>query len=56
MTTLAQEDLPKDNDVLRTLAQHNRLDVGGGLWPCAGVYAIVEATGTTATGDVVALA
>jgi hypothetical protein len=56
MTTLAQDDLPKDNDILRTLAQHNRLDVAGGLWPCAGVYAVVEAAGTTEQGDRVALA
>ena len=56
MTTLAQDDLPKDNDILRTLAQHNRLDVAGGLWPCAGVYAVVEAAGTTQQGDRVALA
>ena len=55
MTTLAQEDLPKDNDILRTLAQHNRLDVAGGLWPCAGVYAVVEVAGTTEQGDRVAL-
>jgi len=57
MTTLAQDDLPQDNDILRTLAQHNRHDVGDGrLRPCAGVYAIVEATGTTQQGDRVALA
>jgi uncharacterized protein len=56
MTTLAQDDLPKDNDIIRTLAQHNRLDVAGGLYPCAGVYAVVEATGTTKHGDPVALA
>jgi MOSC domain-containing protein len=56
MTTLAQDDLPQDNDILRTLAQHNRLDVGDGLRPCAGVYAIVEATGSTQQGDRVALA
>jgi uncharacterized protein len=56
MTTLAQDDLPKDNDIIRTLAQHNRLDVAGGLWPCAGVYAVVEAAGTTELGDRVAVA
>jgi len=56
MTTLAQDDLPQDNDILRTLARHNRLDIGDGLRPCAGVYAIVEATGTTEQGDRVALA
>jgi uncharacterized protein len=28
MTTLAQEDLPQDTDVLRTLVRHNRMQVG----------------------------
>jgi uncharacterized protein YcbX len=56
MTTLAQEELPKDTDVLRTLTRHNRVQVGGaGLFPCAGVYAVVEAPGTIRTGDRVAL-
>jgi uncharacterized protein YcbX len=57
MTTLAQDELPKDVDVLRTLVQHNRVQVaGGGLFPCAGVYAVVEAPGTLRTGDLVAIA
>ena len=52
MTTLAQDDLPKDSDILRTLAQHNRIQVGdAGRYPCVGVYAVVEATGTIQTGD-----
>lgn len=55
MTTLAQDDLPKDTEVLRTLVRHNRLDVAGGLYPCAGVYAIVEAAGTIRAGDQVSL-
>jgi len=56
MTTLAQDDLPKDTDVLRTLTRHNRLQVGAaGQFPCAGVYAVVEAPGTMRTGDRVAL-
>jgi uncharacterized protein YcbX len=56
MTTLAQEELPKDTDVLRTLTRHNRVQVGGaGLFPCAGVYAVVKAPGTIRTGDHVAL-
>lgn len=52
MTTLAQEDLPQDSDVLRTLVHHNRmpmLDVGP--FPCAGVWAVVAAPGTVRTGD-----
>ena len=55
MTTLAQGDLPKDTEVLRTLVRHNRLDVAGGLYPCAGVYAVVETTGATGAGDRVSL-
>ncbi len=56
MTTLAQHDLPKDTDVLRTLTRHNRLQVGdAGQFPCAGVYAVVEAPGAMRVGDGVAL-
>ncbi|MDQ1456868.1 MAG: uncharacterized protein QOH28_2488 [Actinomycetota bacterium] len=55
MTTLAQDDLPKDNDILRTLARHNRIEVAGGLYPCAGVYAVVEAAGNIRAGDQVSL-
>jgi uncharacterized protein YcbX len=56
MTTLAQDELPRDADVLRTLTRHNRVQVGGaGLFPCAGVYAVVTAPGTMRTGDGVAL-
>jgi uncharacterized protein len=56
MTTLAQDDLPQDSDVLRTLVHHNRmpiLDVGP--FPCAGVWAVVAAPGTVRTGDHVTL-
>jgi uncharacterized protein len=56
MTTRAQEDLPEDTEVLRTLVRHNRLDVAGGLYPCAGVYAGVEAAGNIRAGDQVSLA
>jgi uncharacterized protein YcbX len=56
MTTVAQGDLPRDPQVLKTLAQHNRLDIGGGdLYPCAGVYAVTEAAGTIRAGDPIAL-
>ena len=56
MTTLAQGDLPKDTEVLRTLARNNRVEVAGGLYPCAGVYAVVEAAGDLRAGDQVSLA
>ena len=56
MTTLAQDDLPKDTDVLRALVRHNRLQVGElGQFPCAGVYAVVVQQGTVRLGDCVAL-
>jgi uncharacterized protein YcbX len=55
MTTLAQDELPKDTEVLRTLARHNRLDVAGGLYPCGGVYATVGSAGTIRQGDGVAV-
>lgn len=56
MTTLAQDGLPRDNEVLRTLVRHNRMPVAdAGLFPCAGVYAIVSAPGGLQTGDAVSL-
>jgi uncharacterized protein YcbX len=56
MTTLAQDDLLEDTEILRTLVRHNRVQVGAaGLFPCAGVYAVVEASGTMRTGDPVML-
>jgi uncharacterized protein YcbX len=57
MTTLAQDELPRDTDILRTLVRHNRVQVGdAGLFPCAGVYAVVQATGAVRTGDRVSVA
>ncbi len=56
MTARAQGDLPEDTEILRTLVRHNRLDVAGGLYPCAGVYAVVEAAGVIRAGDQVSLA
>ena len=56
MTTVAQGDLPNDPEVLRTLVRHNRAQVGTtGSFPCAGVYAVVEAPGSIRTGDPVQL-
>ena len=56
MPSLAQEELPKDSRILRALAQHNRIDVAGALSPCAGVYAVAEATGVIRRDDRVSLA
>ena len=57
MTTLAQDELPRDTDVLRALIQHNRIQVGdSGRYPCVGVYAVVDEPGTVQTGDDVGLA
>jgi MOSC domain-containing protein len=48
MTTLPQGDLPKDPDVLRTIVQKNKGNVG--------VYATLVRGGTVRRGDAVALA
>jgi uncharacterized protein YcbX len=45
MTTLPQGDLPKDPGILRTAAQHNKVNVG--------VYAAVLRGGTIRRGDLV---
>ena len=51
MPSLAQEDLPKDSGILKALARHNRIEIAGALYPCAGVYAVAESTGTVRKGD-----
>ena len=52
MTTLATDDLPKDNGVLKALADHNRVTIGTmGSFPCVGVNASVSEGGTIRTGD-----
>ena len=50
-----QEGLPRDPRILKALAKHNRIDVAGALFPCAGVYAVAEATGTLRRDDQVSL-
>jgi uncharacterized protein len=56
MTNLAQEGLPRDPKILKTLAEHNRLDVAdNALYPCAGVYAVAESAGSIRKGDPVRL-
>ena len=57
MTTLAQDDLPRDRETLRTIAASNRLEITNlGTWACAGVYADVAAPGTVRIGDAVSVA
>ena len=54
--TLAQENLEKDPQVLRTLVEHNTLPVpvlDGESLPCAGVYGFVIQGGTVKRGDAV---
>jgi len=55
MPSLAQEELPRDPQILKALVRHNRLDVGGKLYPCVGVYAVAETTGTIRRNDPVRL-
>jgi uncharacterized protein YcbX len=55
MPSLAHEDLPRDPRILKALARHNRIDVAGAMFPCAGVYAVAEATGTIRKDDRVSL-
>lgn len=56
MTTLAQGDLPQDRSTLRTIAQHNRVEIAGfGTWACAGAYADVASPGRIRRGDAVQL-
>jgi uncharacterized protein YcbX len=56
MTTLPQDQLPRDPLILRTLAERNRLEIEGyGVYACAGVLANVSAPATLAAGDPVSL-
>jgi uncharacterized protein YcbX len=51
MPSVAQRDLPRDPKILKALARHNRIDVAGARYPCAGVYAVAEATGAVRRDD-----
>src|SRR3954452_9500289 len=55
MPNLSHEELPRDPKVLKTLAKHNKLDIGGKDYPCAGVYAVAQTPGTLRQGDAVSL-
>ena len=54
MTTLTQAELPADREVLRTIAKHNTVDIGIGVFPCLGIYA-VSSGGQVRVGDPVTL-
>ena len=56
MTTLAQGELPRDNEVLRTVTRHNRVEIPNlGTWSCVGAYAVVTTPGRVQLGDEVAV-
>ena len=52
MTTLAQDGLPRDNEILRTVSRYNRVDIPGlRKWSCVGAYANVMDAGRVNVGD-----
>ena len=52
MTTLPQEDLPRDRGTLQAIAAHNRVEIAGfGTWACAGSYGSVGSAGRVRVGD-----
>lgn len=55
MTTVAQEELPRELAVLQAIAAENRLTNDLGSFACLGAYASVAAGGTVRVGDTVTL-
>lgn len=54
MTTLAQDDLSRDPEILRAAARHNMVDTKVlGEMPCAGIYATVANGGTIRDGQAI---
>lgn len=51
MTTLARDGLAADRGSLQAIARHNRQEIFGGQWACAGVYASVTVAGELSLGD-----
>lgn len=51
VTTLPQNELPQDVEVIRQLVKNNRLDIGGSKFPCAGVYAMPVSEGKISVGN-----
>jgi uncharacterized protein len=59
MTTLPQDDLPRDLGILRTVVEHNQVSIpalGGEARPSVGVGAFVLQGGTIRRGDLVRIA
>lgn len=57
MPVLAQDDLPRDGEILRTVARVSRRQLGElGEFPCAGAYAEVVTPGVIRAGDPVRIA
>ncbi len=55
MTTRAQQGLPRDPSVLKTLVRENRREFMGMQMPCLGIYAKVTRPGAIAVGDALVL-
>jgi uncharacterized protein YcbX len=55
MTTVAQQELPREPEILRAIAEHHRLTNPLGTFACLGVYATVTTPGTVRVGDEVTL-
>jgi uncharacterized protein len=55
MPSLAQIGVERDPRILKALARHNRIEVNGLRYPCAGVYAVAQTTGTIRKDDAVTL-
>ena len=54
MTTLPQQELPKDPSILRSIVELNSQSIGTGkARPCAGVYASILQPGTIRQGELI---
>ena len=56
MTTVAQQELPREPAILQAIARHNRRTNALGTFACLGVYATVDRPGTIRVGDEVSVA
>ena len=56
MPSLAQDGgVERDPRILKALGRHNRIELDGLRYPCAGVYAVARASGTIREDDAVTL-